>query len=119
YDALVHLGCWYVISDVFVIGRVDARNSLRYNSPMMVTFTLPGDPSAPAITNFVSIRGDQFAVVGGSATMEAFDVNGLSLESVTAADVAGGLPLRLPMPNIHSILLTQAPRSLIAFDDPP
>ncbi len=117
YVALVNLGSGHATSGVNGIGGVDAANTLRYNSPVMITFTLPGDPSTPAITNFVSIRGDQFAVVGGSATMEAFDVNGLSLGSVTAADVAGGLTLSLTMPNIHSILLTQAPGSLIAFDD--
>ena len=117
YVALVNLGSGHATSGVNGIGGVDAANTLRYNSPVMITFTLPGDPSTPAITNFVSIRGDQFAVVGGSATMEAFDVNGLSLGSVTAADVMGGLTLSLTMPNIHSILLTQAPGSLIAFDD--
>jgi len=117
YVALVNLGSGHATSGVNGIGGVDAANTLRYNSSILITFTLPGDPSSPAITNFVSIRGDQFAVVGGSATMEAFDVNGLSLGSVTAADVMGGLTLSLPMPNIHSILITQATGSLIAFDD--
>src|SRR5437016_9782640 len=115
YVALVNLGSGHATSGVNGIGGVDAANTLRYNSSILITFTLPGDPSSPAITNFVSIRGDQFAVVGGSATMEAFDVNGLSLGSVTAADVAGGLTLSLTVPHIHSILLPQAPRSLIAF----
>src|SRR3989454_10327603 len=117
YVALVNLGSGHATSGVNGIGGVDATNTLRYNSSILITFTLPGDPSSPAITNFVSIRGDQFAVVGGSATMEAFDVNGLSLGSVTAADVMGGLTLSLPIPDIHSILITQATGSLIAFDD--
>src|SRR2546427_3762709 len=118
YVALVNLGSGHATSGVNGIGGVDAANTLRYNSPVMITFTLPGDPSTPAITNFVSIRGDQFAVVGGSATMEAFDVNGLSLGSVTAADVAGGHPPRPPLPNIHSILLPPTPPAPLPFLPP-
>src|SRR3989475_11638918 len=118
YVALVNLGSGHATSGVNGIGGVDAANTLRYNSSILITFTLPGDPSTPAITNFVSIRGDQFAVVGGSATMEAFDVNGLSLGSVTAADVAGGPTLSPPLPNIHSLLLTPAPAPPLPFFDP-
>src|SRR3989442_5617941 len=112
YVALVNLGSGHATSGVNGIGGVDAADTLRYNSPVMITFTLPGDPSTPAITNFVSIRGDQFAVVGGSATMEAFDVNGLSLGSVTAADVAGGVPPTPPTPRMHFLFSTPPPRSL-------
>src|SRR3989475_7281109 len=118
YVALVNLGSGHATSGVNGIGGVDAANTLRYNSPVMITFTLPGDPSTPAITNFVSIRGDQFAVVGGSATMEAFDVNGLSLGSVTAADVAGGLPLPPPLRPNPSILFPPTPPAPLPFLPP-
>src|SRR3989442_2473772 len=118
YVALVNLGSGHATSGVNGIGGVDAANTLRYNSPVMITFTLPGDPSTPAITNFVSIRGDQFAVVGGSATMEAFDVNGLSLGSVTAADVAGGRPPRLPNATNPSLLFPPTPHIAPPFYRP-
>jgi len=118
YVALVNLGIGHATSGLNGIGGVNAANSLNYNSRVVITFTLPGDPSTPAITDFVSIRGDNFPA-GGSATMEAFDVNGVLLGSVTASDEVGttrGLTLSLSIPNIHSIRLTQT-QSDIAFDD--
>jgi hypothetical protein len=120
YVALVNLdmlGSGHAISPPNGIGGVNAENRLKYDSPVFITFTLPGNPSTPAITDLVSIRGDQRAVPGAFATMEAFDVNGVSLGSVTASDVAGGLTLRLSIANIHAVLITQGVGSLIAFDD--
>jgi hypothetical protein len=115
YVALVNLGVGHATSGVSGIGGVNAADALRYNSPVIITFTLPGEAGTPAVTDFVSIRGDNFPVAGGSATMEAFDVNGVLLGSVTVADEAG-LTLSLSIPNIHSVRLTQT-RSDIAYDD--
>jgi hypothetical protein len=115
YVALVNLGLGHATSGVTGIGGVNAADALRYNSPVVITFTLPGEPGTPAVTDFVSIRGDNFPVAGGSATMEAFDVNGVSLGITTVPDEAG-LTLSLSIPNIHSVRLTQT-RSDIAFDD--
>ncbi len=115
YVAVVNLTSGHATSGAIGIGGVDSSNIIRYNQPVVIRFTMPGSPSIPAVTNFVSIRGDQRPATG-SATMEAFDANGALIGTVTAADVAGGLTLSLSVPGIHSIRLTQT-RSDIAFDD--
>ena len=115
YVALVRLGSGHATSGVNGIGGVNASNVLKYNQPVVITFSMPGSPSTPAVTDFVSVRGDQLQGAG-SATMEAFDPGGAKIGSVTAADVRGGLTLSLSVPNIHSVRLTQT-RSDIAFDD--
>jgi hypothetical protein len=106
YVALVRLGSGHATSGLNGIGGVNTSNVLKYNQPVVITFSMPGSPSTPAITDFVSIRGDQLAA-SGSAKMEAFDVGGALIRSLTAADVSGGLTLSLSIPNIHSIRLTQ------------
>src|SRR5688572_25652809 len=106
YVALVRLGTGHATSGINGIGGVNASNVLKYNQPVVITFSMPGSPSSPAVTDFVSIRGDRLQSTG-SATMQAFDVNGTLIESATAADVSGGLTLSLSVPNIHSIRLTQ------------
>ncbi len=115
YVAVILLNSGHATSGVRGMGGVNASNFVKYNQPVVITFTMPGSPSTPAVTNFVSIRGDQIASTG-SATMEAFNVNGASLGSVRAADVTGGLTLSISVPNIHSVRLTQT-MSNIAFDD--
>jgi hypothetical protein len=115
YVALVHLGLGHATSGANGIGGVTAPSTLHYQSPVVITFTVPGDPSLAAITDFVSIRGDQWPHTG-VATMEAFDVGGALLASVSANDVSGGLVLSISNPNIHSIRLTQT-SSDIAYDD--
>ena len=124
YVALVNLGIGHATSGLNGIGGVNAANNLNYNSPVIITFTVPGDPSTPAVTDFVSIRGDNFPAgisgcppaVGGCAMMEAFDINGVLLGEKVAVPDEPGLTLSVSIPGIHSIRLTQT-RSDIAFDD--
>jgi len=87
YVAVVNLGSGHATSGATGIGGVNASNILTYNQPIVITFTMPGSPSTPAVTNFVSIRGDQRPATG-SATMQAFDLDGAPIESVTAPDRA-------------------------------
>lgn len=115
YVALVRLGSGHATSGVNGIGGVSAGNLIVYSQPVVITFSMPGSPSTPAVTDFVSVRGDQVQSFG-SARMEAFDLGGALIGSVTAADVRGGLTLSLSAPNIHSVRITQT-RSDIAFDD--
>ena len=117
YVALVNLGSGHATSGIAGIGGVTAANILKYNSPMIITFTMPGDPTIAAVTNSVSIRGDNFPNTSGRgfATMEAFDVNGVLLTSVTVPD-AVGFTLSISTANIHSVQITQT-LSDIAFDD--
>lgn len=114
YIAVVNLGVGHATSGANGVGGVNVSNVLSYASPIIVTFTVPGDPSTPAVTDFVSIRGD-LAPGAGTATMEAFGLNGILLGSVTRPDIAGGA-LSLSIPGIHSIRVTET-QANIAFDD--
>lgn len=114
YVALVKLGAGHATSGVNGIGSVNAADAMAYGT-MTITFTVPGNPAVAAITDFVSIRGDQTAT-SGTATLEAFDKQQVSLGRVTVADKAGGLKLELERAGIHSIVLTQVSNT-IAYDD--
>jgi hypothetical protein len=100
---------------VYGIGGVTVTNVLNYIRPVVITFNVPGSPSTPGVTDFVSIRGDTIPATG-SATMEAFDAEGTRLATVTAADRSGGLALTIATPGIHSVRVTQT-QSNIAYDD--
>lgn len=114
YVAVVPLGTGHATSGVNGIGGVSSAGQLSYLSPIRVTFFLPSDPSVLAVTNFVSIRGDLHPIPG-SITMQAFDINGNLLGTVTRQD-AGGTTLSLAIAGIHSIRLTQQ-TGTVAFDD--
>jgi len=90
-----------------VIGGVTAAGLLSYDTFVEISFFEPSNPAVKAVTDFVSIRGDQVPLPGATATMEAFDVSGNSLGVAVAFDSAAGLALSLAHPGIHSILLTQ------------
>ena len=114
YVALVLLGAGHATSGVNGIGGVGASGLLDY-SPFEVTFSVPGDPSTPGVTDFVSIRGDQEAIPG-TATLEAYGITGGLLGSMTTDDVPGGLTLSRSLPGIHSIRVSDT-SGTIAFDD--
>ena len=91
YVALVSLGAGHATSGVNGIGSVSATDTMAY-ATMTVTFTIPGNPAVAAVTDFVSLRGDQIAT-SGTATLEAFDKNQVSLGKVTVADtIAAAMP---------------------------
>ena len=115
YVAVVRLGLGHATSGENGIGGVNVDNVLKYNSPVVITFNVPGEPSQPGMTDFVSIRGDK-SPAAGTATMKAFDADGTLLASVTAADSTAGLTLTIATPNIHSVQVTQT-QSNIAYDD--
>jgi PKD domain len=118
YVALIHLGN-QATSGVVGIGGVTAQNILKYDSPIIITFTMPGDASIPAVTSYVSIRGD-LQPGSGFAMIEAFDVNGVPLtsEPVSVPDAAGfTLQISTPTPKIHSVRISQTASAFIAFDD--
>jgi hypothetical protein len=115
YVGLVRLGLGHATSGVNGFGGVNASNLLTYNSPVVVTFSVPGSPTTPAVTNFVSIRGDHSAG-SGTMTMQAFDVNGAQIGTVTVPDSSTGPTASLSIPNIHSIRITQT-QGNIAYDD--
>ncbi len=110
------------VSPPNVIGGVTASGELSYGTPIEISFFDPANPTIQRVTDFVTIRGEQAPIVGSTATMEAFDVFGASLGSVTAADSVDGLTLHLNVPGIHSVRLTQDSPGFgfdgtIGFDD--
>ncbi len=115
YVFLVRLGEGHATSGMNGFGGVRPDNIIKYNSPVNIAFSIPGSPDIPAVTDFVSLRGDLHTALG-TAKMEAFDVTGSLIGTVTALDTTGGLTLTMSQPNIHSVRITQT-RSDIAFDD--
>ena len=115
YVAVVHLGLGHAATPPNGIGGVDSSSLLDYNAPIVITFSMPGSPNTPAVTDFVSIRGD-LSATAGAATMEAFDVSGSLIGSVTSAGGPGGVALSISIPNIHSIRLLQT-QADVAFDN--
>jgi len=99
-----------------IIGGVTAAGDLSYGTPIVISFFNPSNPTVRAVTDFVSIRGDQVPQAGATATMEAFDLLGTSLGIITANDSTEGLTLSLGLAGIHSIRLTQN-SSTIGFDN--
>jgi len=99
-----------------IIGGVTAAGDLSYGTPIVISFFNPSNPTVRAVTDFVSIRGDQVPQAGATATMEAFDLLGTSLGTITAIDSTEGLTLSLSLTGIHSIRLTQN-GSTIGFDN--
>ena len=99
-----------------IIGGVTAAGDLSYGTPIVISFFNPSNPTVRAVTDFVSIRGDQVPEAGATATMEAFDLLGTSLGTITAIDSTEGLTLSLGLTGIHSIRLTQNV-STIGFDN--
>jgi len=125
YVAVVnHGGEGVTVSPFNVIGSVTAGGLLSYGTPVEILFFDPANPAVAAVTDFVRIRGDKSPVPGGAATatLEAFDVFGVSLGTDTAVDTSLGLTLSFSSPVIHSIRLTQSSAyagydGTIAFDD--
>jgi hypothetical protein len=115
YIAVVLLGVGHATSGPNGIGGVNASNQLSYGTAVTATFTVPGDPSTPGVTDFVSVRGDT-APGSGTATLQAFDINGNLLGSDTKPDISGGLTLSLSIKGIHSIVVSET-QANIAFDD--
>jgi hypothetical protein len=85
--------------------------------PIVMSFFDPSNPSMPAVTNFVSVRGDLLGS-GQSITLNAFDVDGNSIASFTTTD-NGGTTLSVSAPGIHAVqfLGTQDVVGGVALDD--
>lgn len=90
-----------------VIGGVNAAGGLSYGTDVTISFFDPSNPATKGITDYISIRGDTTPLAGATATMEAFDILGNSLGSVTAVDSVLGLTLAFTQPGIHSVRVSQ------------
>jgi hypothetical protein len=117
FVAVVNLGANHAVSGINGIGGVDSSGLLSYSTAFRVEFFLPFNPSAPAATDFVSIRGDLIANGNHPVTLEAFDLSGALLGATTQID-SQPWTLSYSGPGIHSIRVSQAPSAFsAAFDD--
>jgi hypothetical protein len=103
YVAVVDLGLGHATSGVNGIGGSTPTGLLTYDRmyPIVASFFDPNNPSMPAVTDFVSVRGD-LAGDGQSITLNAFDVNGSLIASFTVPD-SGGATLSISAPGIHAV----------------
>src|SRR5215510_4339052 len=90
YVAVVDLGVGHATSGRNGIGASTPTGALTYdrNFPIVVSFFAPGDPSRPAVTNFVSMHVD-LQGEGQSITLNAFGVDGNLISSFTTKNVRG------------------------------
>jgi hypothetical protein len=92
YVAVVNMGPGHAVSGLNAIAGSTPEGLLTYDRsyPIEISFCQPGNPSVPAVTNFVSIQGDLWGN-GQPITLNAFDVNGKIIGSATATDTGGTL----------------------------
>jgi hypothetical protein len=103
YVAVVDLGVGHATSGTNGIGGSTPTGVLTYdhNFPIVMSFFDPSDPSRPAVTDFISVRGD-LRGERQSVTLNAFDVDGNLITSFTTTNV-GGEALSISAPGIHSV----------------
>jgi hypothetical protein len=102
-----------------IIGGTSAAGALSYLTPISVTFHDRANASLPAVTGWVRIRGDLSPLGSGSVTMQAFDLSGSLLGSVTDLDnkpAGSGPVLTLALPGIHRIVVSGT-SGTVGFDD--
>jgi hypothetical protein len=114
FIAAVNCGVNHATSGSKGVGGVTAAGTLSYSTPIDAEFFLPGDLATPGETDFVSVRGDRNEV-GGLVTFQAFDIDGLLLDTKTQID-SGGPPLQISAVGIHSVSFFSETAN-VAFDD--
>jgi hypothetical protein len=120
YVGVIALGIGHATSGANGIGMATKDNTIAFSSPYytVIEFVDPSNPSAQAVTDFASIRGD-LAGSSNTLTMQAFDLNGNLLGTDTQPDV-GGETVSLSIPGIHSVHIlpsTVGPIGGIGLDD--
>jgi hypothetical protein len=104
YVAVVDLGYGHATSGVNGIGGTTTDGTLTYSAavPIVATFFDPSNPTMPAVTDFVSLRIDLVPTSGLDVTLNAYDLEGKLIASVTTFDSSGAL-LELSADGIHSV----------------
>lgn len=114
YVAVVALGVGHATSGSQGIGGVNDSGVLSYATPFWLEFYLPSDPTSPATTDFVSLRGDLWPTSHRPVSLEAFDVDGNLLAADTAID-DHAVTLSLSVGGIHAIRISEY--DSVAWDD--
>lgn len=89
-----------------IIAGTNAAGQLDYGAPIVAAFFNPASTGQKATTNFVSVLADRFPLGTGIVTLEAYDLSGALLGTVTAPDtgpVGTGPSLSLAVSGIHSV----------------
>jgi hypothetical protein len=104
YVAVVALGIGHATSGINGIGGSTPDGILTYDRqwPVVFRFVDPQNPAAPAVTDFVSVRGDLWANSGMVVVLNAYDVGGTLIASDQAYD-SGGETLIVAAPGIHRV----------------
>ncbi len=87
---------------------------LTYAVPIEIAFVSPGNPLLPAVTDFVSIRGDLFIIGLGTNTMLALDINGDPIDFDIQIEPPASI-LSVTGFGIHKVILIGS--TTTAFDD--
>jgi hypothetical protein len=103
YVGVVRLGMGHATSGENGIGGSTVDGDLTYSptNSIVIAFFDPANPAQPAITDFVSVRGDLHGS-GLPIGLKAFDVVGNEVASTVAFD-NGGTVLSITHSGIHSI----------------
>ena len=102
-----------------IIGGTDLTGQLSYSAALTASFFNPANTTQKATTNFVKVLGDRFPLGSGFATLEAYDIGGMLLGTVTAPDVGPigtGPVLSFSAAGIHSVRFFGDNRT-IGFDN--
>ncbi len=111
--AVVNLGVGHATSGRNGIGGMGSTTTIRYASPIVAEFFVPGSPSIPALTDFVSIKVDRQGALG-TVVLQGFGLDGVLLQSTSAVD-NGFAVLTLATPGIHRVVIRGT--TTTAFDD--
>jgi hypothetical protein len=96
------------------IGGTDFSGLISYSVPITLQFVSPLDSTIPAVTDFVSIKGDTFVTATGTNTLIALDILGNTIASVVQTEPPA-VTLSISAPGIHSVIIIGSGST--AFDD--
>ena len=81
----------------------DANGLVSYSTFINAIFTVPGNPFAPAVTDFVSVQGDLLSTnPGAPLTLIGYDRLGNVL-AIDQKPESPGVVLSLSVPGIHGV----------------
>lgn len=102
-----------------IIAGTDASGRLDYSAPIVAAFFNPVSTGQKATTSFVKVLADRFPLGSGFVTLEAYDIGGGLLGTISAPDtgpLGTGASLSLAFGGIHSVRFFSDNRT-VGFDN--
>lgn len=102
-----------------IIAGTNAAGELDYNAPIVAAFFNPASTGQKATTSFVKVLADRFPLGSGFVTLEAYDMAGTLLGTISAPDtgpIGTGPSLSLALSGIHSVRFFSNNRT-VGFDN--